>query len=73
MSEQYRKHSAAYPCGTGIPGCSTDGRLAVDIVEAAYVLRLETRNEVIRRHSAARREARARQIASITLARAPWE
>jgi len=64
-----RGHSKANPRGHGRTGSSLDGRLAYDIVEAAWVIRAEKAREA----QAAREEKRRAKIVPITLAKAPWE
>jgi len=59
-----RGHNAHYPRGHGRTGSCLDGRLATDIVEAAWVIKAEKARE--------KRGGQPKKVAPITLAIAPW-
>ena len=67
QSAKRRGHSKGYPCGHGKTGASLDGRLAYDIVEAAWVLK-----SGMEREARLKKEAAQRKV-PITLAVMPWD
>jgi hypothetical protein len=69
MSKPNLRRTASVPRGHGITGQGIEGRLATDIVEAAFTLVFcERRDKRIAREAKA-----AARKAAITLHRAPWD